>query len=650
MSRRVVGTRDGPSAALIVALIVGVACAVAIRLAARASVRRAVDSHVQSRPVAVPDDGYVTSGGCRACHPSEYQSWSRSFHRTMTQLAEPETVLPAFDGSSIAGVQDNPIVLARRGAEFWATFDDPDSGAKDAPRRLTRQVVLLTGSHQQQAFWYRTDQTRLLGQLPAVYLIRERTWIPRRSAFLRPPSDNISSETGRWNGVCVNCHATHGKRKVSATLGEADRGLLTADTTVAELGIGCEACHGPGGEHARANRNPLRRYRLHLSDGRDPSTIQPSRLDAQRSSQVCGQCHAVWEFYNRADERKENAEGLAYRPGRELRDSRFVVQPTRDLGASTMQRLLARYPAFLSDSFWSDGMIRVSGREYNGLIDSPCYAKAKDSTRRLSCFSCHAMHQPSDDARPAKAWADGHQLQPQAETNHACLGCHDSMRANVSSHTRHPTNSSGSLCYNCHMPYTTYGLLRAQRSHRISSPSVAATVDTGRPNACNGCHLDQTLAWSADKLAAWYAVPPVPLDAEQRTVAASLLLLLKGDAGQRALVAWSMGWTPAQEASGTAWEVPFLALALNDPYDAVRLIVARSLRTFEGFQSVDLQVTAPPTQRIAASRHVAELWGQSDHHDRAAGRLLFKDRETLDLDAIARIMARRDDRRVNLRE
>jgi hypothetical protein len=200
------------------------------------------------------------------------------------------------------------------------------------------------------------------------------------------------------------------------------------------------------------------------------------------------------------------------------------------------------------------------------------------------------------------------------------------------------------------MPYTTYGLLRAQRSHRISSPSIAATVDTGRPNACNGCHLDRTLAWSADKLSSWYGAPPASLNVEEQTVASSLLLLLKGDAGQRALAAWSMGWTAAQDASGTAWEVPFLSLVLNDPYDAVRLIAARSLRTFDGFQSVDLPVTAAPKQRIAISRRVAELWGQSHPRGRAGGRLLFTDRETLDLDAIARIMARRDDRRVNLRE
>ena len=70
---------------------------------------------------------------------------------------------------------------------------------------------MTTGSHQQQAYWYRTGHSRVLGQLPAMYLIGDQRWIPRPAAFMRPPSDGVFSETGRWNGVCINCHATHGK-------------------------------------------------------------------------------------------------------------------------------------------------------------------------------------------------------------------------------------------------------------------------------------------------------------------------------------------------------------------------------------------------------------------------------------------------------
>ena len=82
------------------------------------------------------------------------------------------------------------------------------------------------------------------------------------------------------------------------------------------------------------------------------------------------------------------------------------------------------------------------------------------------------------------------------------------------------------------MPHTTCGLLTAIRSHEISSPSVDASLKTGRPNACNQCHLDKTLKWTAEHLREWHdiAIPEIP--AEHNTIAASLVWLLKGDAGQ----------------------------------------------------------------------------------------------------------------------
>ena len=58
-----------------------------------------------------------------------------------------------------------------------------------------------------------------------------------------------------------------------------------------------------------------------------------------------------------------------------------------------MKTLLDEDADFVSDIFWSDGMVRATGREYNGLIDSPCYKNATDDAATLSCFSCHSMHQ-----------------------------------------------------------------------------------------------------------------------------------------------------------------------------------------------------------------------------------------------------------------
>src|SRR5207253_10189195 len=78
-------------------------------------------------------------------------------------------------------------------------------------RRIKRQVVMTTGSHNQQIFWYATGNSRVLGQLPAIWLTAEQRWIPRRAAIMMPPGAAHVSETGAWNGVCVACHTTNGQ-------------------------------------------------------------------------------------------------------------------------------------------------------------------------------------------------------------------------------------------------------------------------------------------------------------------------------------------------------------------------------------------------------------------------------------------------------
>jgi hypothetical protein len=59
------------------------------------------------------------------------------------------------------------MFLRERGRELWAELDDPRlSGKGDAPPRIERQVVLTTGSHNQQIYWAAT--ATILRQLPAI--------------------------------------------------------------------------------------------------------------------------------------------------------------------------------------------------------------------------------------------------------------------------------------------------------------------------------------------------------------------------------------------------------------------------------------------------------------------------------------------------
>lgn len=116
------------------------------------------------------------------------------------------------------------------------------------------------------------------------------------------------------------------------------------------------------------------------------------------------------------------------------------------------------------------------------------------------------------------------------------------------------------------LPYAAvYGLLKVNRSHRVSSPSVQATIQFGRPNACNLCHLDKTLDWAADHLNDWYGQEKPKLTKDEVETAASILHFVKGDAAQRAIQAAVFAWQPAREVSGTDWMRPFLLNGMDDP-------------------------------------------------------------------------------------
>jgi hypothetical protein len=218
------------------------------------------------------------------------------------------------------------------------------------------------------------------------------------------------------------------------------------------------------------------------------------------------------------------------------------------------------------------------------------------------------MHRQPGDTRAVKDWADD-QLALGMDGDHACTQCHKDMTgAKASAHTHHAPDSAGSRCYNCHMPYTSFGLLKSIRTHEVTSPNVAVTVESGRPNACNLCHLDRSLGWTAEQLArSWNVSAPSELDEDRRNIAASVLGSLRGDAGERALWAAAFGWAPAQRASGTQWVEPFLGILLDDPYDAVRSIAARSLRTLPGRRRFVYDSVPAPSTRPAVAPLLAHV-------------------------------------------
>ena len=305
-------------------------------------------------------------------------------------------------------------------------------------------------------------------------------------------------------------------------------------------------------------------------------------------------------------------------------------------------------------------MVRVSGREFNGLLNTPCF-QHDDPQKQMTCLSCHEMHPPADDARPINEWANDQLIfemdsnRMGIDNNQACIQCHESYTDTdkLVRHTHHVATSSGSICYNCHMPHTTWGVMKAMRSHTISSPNVAESLaPVGRPNACNLCHLDKTLGWSAEKLHEQYGQPLPKLSEDQKTVAASVLWSLKGNAGQRALAAWGLGWEPARDVAGERWTPPYLGTLLEDPYHVVRFAAHRSLKKLAGFEKIKYDSLGSPAEWSAANRRVLAAWRANMKNGEAKNRasVLIGEAGSLRMNELKRLMGERDSRRVKLLE
>jgi len=529
--------------------------------------------------------GYIGSAECRSCHEEQFSSWHRTFHRTMTQIAVGDAVQADFNGVVLTN-ETTQFTLSEKDGEHWVRMEQlahvRQTGGE--PEALNVRVGLVTGSHHMQVFWVPEGHGNLQIGFPFTWLIPEKRWVPRNSTFIRPP--NLAHRSELWNLVCSRCHATGVEPHVDI----ANRRI---GTEVGELGISCEACHGPGQRHVEA-----RKLAAQLGgEAKMPpgEIVHPEKLTAERSSQVCGFCHSM-KWIDESGGWREH--GFTYRPGDDLELTTPIIKPSRTNDIEGLKVYLEKNPDLLDDFFWPDGMARVSGRDYNGLTESPCYKGGK-----FSCLSCHSMHDSEpDDQLAARAIAQG--------GNGACLQCHEKFKEPeaLAGHTRHLAGSAGSECYNCHMPHTTYGVLKAIRSHQISSPRVKDDLAAGRPNACNLCHLDRTLAWTAGHLQNWFGQEIPALPPHATNLAHAVRLAITGDAGQRALAAWHLGWEPARRVSGTNWIAPVLGQMLEDPYAAVRLIAERSLRQTPGALPAGYDYALNPRLRTTVREEVWAAW------------------------------------------
>jgi predicted CXXCH cytochrome family protein len=481
---------------------------------------------------------YAGSSSCLPCHPDHSASWQRTFHRTMTQEAQGSAVVGDFSGVSFTyeGVRSR---FLRDGERFVIE-------TLDGQGQMKRQEVARTvGSRRVQQYLVREADRYI--RLPLAWDIEGKRWFHLAGGFLDPDGSGFNEHRALWNANCIFCH------NVKAQPGY-DWERSRFDSHVAELGIACEACHGPGTEHAARNRSPLRRYYLHYSGEEDRSIINPTRLDALARVQVCGHCHGQRLPSPIERIRQFLSEGDPYTAGEDLsRYTRPLYRESHLEGVDVAQR------------FWKDGTPRLTAYEYQGLLMSPDFQRGG-----LTCQHCHSMH-----AGDPKGMITQEKRGPEA-----CKGCHAELVANAAGHSGHREGSSGTDCYACHMPKMAYGIMGIHPSHRMQVPDPSRAWRFDMPEACTLCHTDRSADWAAQALSKQRgggAVGEVPADFK---VAESVRTLLAGDVVQRAVAASALGdeRSYTKEPLARLWAVPFLLQGMEDNYASIRRLAWLSLQ------------------------------------------------------------------------
>ncbi len=493
---------------------------------------------------------HATSRPCGRCHEDHVASHARTFHRTMTQEASSAgAVLAPFAGESMSyfGVtarfdrdaRDRPRV----------TFEGP--GGRDRHSAIIERTV---GSRRYQQYLTREGSTYV--RLPIAWHVEEQRWIHMNGAFLvadpeEPPAggaieaDDYARHATRWNDNCIFCH------NVAPDPGLRPDG--TFESQVAELGVACEACHGPGDDHVVSNVNPARRYWLHVEAGRDPSIVNPSRLAPERSAEICGRCHGQRIT---SDVSAFLRDGDPFVPGEEL--AQYSRPLARDTTLDGQRVFEAR--------FWPDGTARLTAYEYQGLLQSECVRGG------LTCTTCHGMHE--GDPRG--------QIRPAMRGDAMCTQCHEETQGEA--HVAHRATA----CVDCHMPKIVFGLVDVHRSHHIEVPQV----HEDRPDACTLCHVSRDRTWARTfGRESDTSVPEVHR------------LALAGDPIERAIAAYAIGHGRARDDDADDRGV-LIEVIRGDRYAAVRRIAARSLARITPTADVTALVPeSTPSERAAWLAH-----------------------------------------------
>jgi hypothetical protein len=174
------------------------------------------------------------------------------------------------------------------------------------------------------------------------------------------------------------------------------------------------------------------------------------------------------------------------------------------------------------------------------------------------------------------------------------------------------------------MPDITYGLLHIHPTHHIENPDPAKAWRYEMPEACTLCHTNETAVWAAETQADLFDAQPATAlpDDPAFDTAEPIRALLMGDVVQRAVALNALAHerSYAETAESQLWVVPFLLLAMEDNYPAIRFMAWRGLRDVTSRANMalplyDFDYLADATMRRRDLQTLHTWWQELDKSD-----------------------------------
>ncbi len=403
--------------------------------------------------------GYAGSTSCRECHAEAFEQWERSHH----------------------GLAERPPLAAL------------DHAAFDPPRHFTHgtQTTLVHCAEARHLVTTRgrsgSNEThavaRVIGHDPlrqflvpfpgGRWQVLEAAWDPHRREWFNVfgAEDRQPGEwghwTGRglnWNSMCAGCHNVRVRKNYEPATD-------TYRTAWVELGVGCEACHGPLRRHVEwRHRHP------------DPALPDPTlpTISTNQMLAACAACHA----------RRSELTG-DFAVGDDFFDH---------FSLATVDE---------SDLFYPDGQVRDEDYEFAPLSGSrmghagvtcqDCHEPHSAKLRLPGNWLCLRCHNGSDPRAPV--------IEPVSHSRHRVFG-HDPnggpQAVDLAAYDPRRIAETGGECTGCHMPVTSYMQRHPRHDHGFTIPDPLLTRELGIPNACNRCHADRPVDWALEHTERWY--------------------------------------------------------------------------------------------------------------------------------------------------